>query len=713
MQDKRYILCGGTSSNDSRDQSRDLILQLSGKEGPGNVKLWVEDIHERMFSNIPTEFHDLLEIAAYVYTADQAIKRGSIRDDNFGEDWQRDLHFVIPVRNPDFWKSFAVNDALRSTLGFLSDDNYVFEFVRLEKDRTIQEYLEFNDTQQFFGTPDQVVMFSGGLDSLAGAIDEIINQKHRVVLVTHKPTPKRNTLFRTLNEKLRDKAGDYIPFHISVRANKSKGLNHEYTQRSRSFLFMAIGATIARMLGKKSVRFYENGVISLNLPVSAQVVGGRATRTTHPRAMKGFQDIVSLVAGETFTIENPFIWKTKAEVVEVITKAGCQDLIGHSMTCTHTWETDNQFTHCGTCSQCIDRRFAVIAAKADQFDPLSQYKVDIFTQSRGKDEDKIMVASYLERANQVKRLGDVAQFIARYSEVAGVVRYLDGQPAQVADRIFGLYKRHANEVNQALDEMGQRYFPLLRERTVPGDCIIRTATDPASAILVPATAIPEPEYYFRKRGNTWEARFRGKNRVVITNSDKGCEYINILLSKPNHDFEASDLVFASTFDATHLETGGLDLDEIAEGFTVTDGVPLGDAGEILDTRARRELKQRGRDLLDLIHDALELGNAEQAELLRAEAIEINKALEEGIGLGGRPRKAKDDRKRIRDSFSAAVKRALKRISEFDQPLADHLSASIKLGSVVSYRPADTVEWDVRQIVNEAEPKPAVLAESPA
>ena len=142
-------------------------------------------------------------------------------------------------------------------------------------------------------------------------------------------------------------------------------------------------------------------------------------------------------------------------------------------------------------------------------------------------------------------------------------------------------------------------------------------------------------------------------------------------------------------------------------------MPLGDAGEILDTRARRELKQRGRDLLDLIHDALELGNAERAEQLRAEAIEINKALEEGIGLGGRPRKAKDDRKRIRDSFSAAVKRALKRISEFDQPLADHLIASIKLGSVVSYRPTDTVEWDVRQIVNEAEPKPAVLAESPA
>ena len=97
--------------------------------------------------------------------------------------------------------------------------------------------------------------------------------------------------------------------------------------------------------------------------------------------MKGFQDIISLVAGEAFTVENPYIWKTKADVVKVITDAGCEDLIRHSMTCTHTWEMTNQHTHCGGCSQCIDRRFAVLAAKADQYDPVDHYKFDVFTVS--------------------------------------------------------------------------------------------------------------------------------------------------------------------------------------------------------------------------------------------------------------------------------------------------------------------------------------------
>ena len=235
MQDKRYIICGNAPTDGIEENpDRDLRLRLWGKDGPDKITLRIEDIHKKMSKDVPDSFQDLLEIATYVYSADQ------------------------------------------------------------------------------------VVMFSGGLDSLAGAIDEVLNEKHKVVLVTHKSTPKLNTRHRRLEKMIADKAGENAPLHIGVRVNKNKGLNCEYTQRSRSFLYVSIGATIAKMLNLKSVRFYENGVISLNLPVCAQVVGGRATRTTHPRVIQGFQEIISLVAGEPFTIENPYIWKTKAGVIEVI-----------------------------------------------------------------------------------------------------------------------------------------------------------------------------------------------------------------------------------------------------------------------------------------------------------------------------------------------------------------------------------------------------------
>ena len=38
--------------------------------------------------------------------------------------------------------------------------------------------------------------------------------------------------------------------------------------------------------------------------------------------------------------------------------------------------------HCGQCSQCIDRRFAILAAGQDEDDPEDAYKVDLLLDGR-------------------------------------------------------------------------------------------------------------------------------------------------------------------------------------------------------------------------------------------------------------------------------------------------------------------------------------------
>lgn len=703
MQDKRYILCGNASAKGiSDDPSRDLRLRLSGREGKGNITLRIEDIHSKMFHHVPTQFHDLLEIATYVYSADQAIKRGADDVDNFGDGWRRDLHFVVPVRNVEFWQSPKVLDALRSTLGFLTDDNYHFDFVRLEQDHPIQEYLEFNDAQQVYGLPEQVVMFSGGLDSLAGAIEEVLTQKRRVVLVTHKSTPKLNNRHRHLQSLLAAKAGDNVPIHISVRVHKTKGLNLEYTQRSRSFLYMSIGATIAKMLGLKSVRFYENGVISLNLPVCAQVAGGRATRTTHPKVMTGFQEIISLVAGEPFAIENPFIWKTKADVVEVITKAGCADLIQHSMTCAHTWEMTNEHTHCGGCSQCIDRRFAIVTAKAEPHDPIENYKIDVFTQSRDKGDDKILAAAYLERANQVKSLADVAQFISSYPEVNRVFRFLDGSTAQAAQRVFDLYKRHATDVTGAVDVLGKRYFTQIRERTLHGDCLLRTVYESASVISVPAVASSErrPDNVFRKRGGGWEARFLGRNEILLQGVDKGAAYINLLLAHPNRETSVYEIVCSYALNPVgSAADAGLGNDEMEDGFQITTGAPMGDAGVVADRTAVNQYRRKVQMLLTEKAEAEDEDDHERIDEIEEELAQIAAAITGAVGKGGRLRKVADKRKNVRDAFRNAVNRAITYIGQYDKALAEHLKSSIKHSNEVAYRPEITIAWDVRPVMN--------------
>ena len=74
-------------------------------------------------------------------------------------------------------------------LRFLSDDHYSFLFTPLPEGRTVQqEYLEFGDKDDWpFLNPERVVMFSGGLDSLAGVV-ESARKGGNLVLVSHRPS---------------------------------------------------------------------------------------------------------------------------------------------------------------------------------------------------------------------------------------------------------------------------------------------------------------------------------------------------------------------------------------------------------------------------------------------------------------------------------------------------------------------------------------------
>src|SRR4026208_1464693 len=122
---ERLVLCGGAKRAGGESTLR---LGLSGHSQ--NITLKLEDISKRLASNVPDLLIDLVEIATYVYCADQATSRGGEAQIGMGADWRRDLRFVIPVRNPRHWNRRDVSEALCSALSFLSDDNYTFEFEK-------------------------------------------------------------------------------------------------------------------------------------------------------------------------------------------------------------------------------------------------------------------------------------------------------------------------------------------------------------------------------------------------------------------------------------------------------------------------------------------------------------------------------------------------------------------------------------------------------
>ncbi len=681
MENEHIIVCGGQQPPAGIGK-KFLALNLWGGKGVANIKFHIEDIHSRLLQNVPERFVDLLEIAAYLYCFDQGFARVRMDVESFGSAWRRRFKVYVPVRDPDFWNDAEVKRTLTDTLNFLSDEFFDFRFSKAYKPPELQEYLDFKESAGAEQTAEQVMMYSGGLDSLAGAIDEIITQKRQVVLVSHRSTPKLLGVHRRLEAMIVEKAGQKRPVQMNVRVSKKIVLDEEdHTQRSRSFLFGSLGATVATVLGLKNLRFYENGVLSMNLPMTAQLVGARATRTTHPRVIRGFSRLFSLVAGETFTVENPFIWNTKGEVIRKIVDAGCDAMIEASTSCPHTRQASKEQTHCGACSQCIDRRFGVIAAEAEEFDPPSIYRMDVFTESRSKEEDKLMVAAYLERANQVAKLGNANDFMSKYTELGRVIRCMDGAPDSVAGRIFELYKRHATEVNETVDKMMGKYRREIRERTLPGDCLLRLVYESGSVTSLPVqTAEPMDKtivgaetktaaFVFRKAGSVWDVVFDGGSLFHIDDGF-GAKYLDYLLHRPNEVINAFDLE-----KAIRPAKGNARAKDSAQ--------------TAVDQQTKREAKEELPHLEAELETAEGEGDTAKVERLRGEIAKVKCVIGNENLLNG------DAGERARDNVRKAINKVVQKMrkgSKEEQAFGQHIGQFVSLGYEVCYNQPNENSW---------------------
>jgi 7-cyano-7-deazaguanine synthase in queuosine biosynthesis len=678
------IYCSGIKQPGGALSPQDLALNLWLKRGGWNLFLNLDQIHSQFYQNATPRFIDFLEIATYVYCADQVFKRGGLKDvDQFGADWRRHLHFHVPVRDIDFWNSQQTLSALEETLHFLSDDYYQFSFVYSKNAPELQGYLKFSNDDFSKTPPERVMMFSGGLDSLGGAIQESVIDKRKIMLVNHRSTKKLNTIHKTLMGKLIERAGDFAPDHMHVDINKKiKAHNREYTQRTRSFLFLALGSSVANMLELDSLRFYENGVISFNLPFSAQTVGSRSTRTTHPKVLHLYSELVSLIAGKPFKVENPFLWKTRGDIIKLIIDAGCSDLIQSSMSCAHVWESSKAQTHCGKCSQCIDRRIGMFAVGADKYDPESIYRTNVFLDAADKAEDQLLNAEFLERANRIGSIKDAMGFFQNYSELGRALQFIEGNSASALSRCYDLYQRHANEVTTALDILLQKHASAIRKRTLAADCMLRMVHESNTVTSAPAagSAVPvAPEniaetgaqYLFQKSGSVWKVRFNGASEFSI-NDTLGAKYIDYLLHHPGDVISSLELEQEINTAKAEVRT----VEVITQ--THDEKSLLEYAKECRKLRAElKKLEEEGR--------TVEAAEAED-RLTELERILKN---EDRAVLGDSGEKARGN---VRKAIGV-VQNSLKKMAEpgaksFALHISNHLSTGFKL----SYSPPEKIIW---------------------
>lgn len=318
-------------------------------------------------------------------------------------------------------------------------------------------------------------MFSGGLDSLAGAV-ETAEKGENLILVSHRTIATIEKRQRQLRDQLQAAYPEVKMLHIPVCLHLTK--NHrssEPTQRTRSFLFASLAAVVAHSTEAGGIRLFENGVVSINLPVADEVLGARASRTTHPRTLFDFEEFLSLVMKSSLIVDNPFIWNTKTDIVGKVAKSRDPSLIGLSRSCAHTMFTTKSRWHCGQCSQCIDRRIAVIAAKAEKFDQEKDYEVPVFSGPRKAGYDQNIAINYVRQARELKELG-ADRIVERYADqVIEANRFL-GNNQQSAQKICDLLERHGNIVSEVVSAQIAANSMKLFNGTLPESSLIRMIT---------------------------------------------------------------------------------------------------------------------------------------------------------------------------------------------------------------------------------------------
>ena len=289
----------------------------------------------------PPPVAGFLLAALGVWAGDKLLPRNSTPDA-----WTREIVLHLPTTPA--WIRLAPQ--LDRILNFLTGDRWTI------KPRESPLNLGFAAKWDQPWQPQAVALFSGGLDSLAGAIDQL-EAGQRLLLVSHHDYGQLAGVQQAL-------AAHYGPErvqHLNLRVQFPEA--PELTLRSRSLLFLALGLTAAAAFGPDTpLLIPENGWVSLNPPLTLNRLGPYTTRTTHPYFLEQLTRLWR-DAGINHPLVNPYPGLTKGELLaQGRNRELLQKLAPQSSSCARPvasrWRRQAG-GECGYCYPCLLRRAAL------------------------------------------------------------------------------------------------------------------------------------------------------------------------------------------------------------------------------------------------------------------------------------------------------------------------------------------------------------------
>lgn len=349
--------------------------------------------------------------------------------------YTRQISVTIGVHNLELFTSLT--NEFEQLLHWMTKDTWTILFVQKQSPVETQFSL-FNQTKTT-----TVSLWSGGLDALTGASITYYNSNNSTSFKVLSGNNPINTKYaKDLHEgyeRLSAKSTylTYEPMHSEYLGNSRKPINNYC--RSRGFAYVIIGSLFAKYMDCNKLNVYENGVGAINY--WQDVIS--SSMSVHPYTLNCLSKILSKVFDNEFTVENPFLFSTKSEMIR---KSKLPlELLLKSWSCDSVLRIKGQERRqCGYCSSCLLRRISLHAVYGEEYH-------EEFTPPK---DSETKLRQYLNSIENLTELGDkpIKKGLARKDifAFAESAWHEESSNSDFYERIRLMYKTFIHECETAM-----------------------------------------------------------------------------------------------------------------------------------------------------------------------------------------------------------------------------------------------------------------------
>src|SRR5262245_2124249 len=230
----------------------------------------------------------------------------------------------------------------------------------------------------------------------------------------------------------------------------------------------------------------------------------------------------------------------------------------------------------------------------------------------------------------------------------------------------------------------------VEQSSLPADAMLELQEPAVSGMTSSAAGRAAEHPLLEQEGDVWRITYDGT--TIGVRHSRGVALLSHLLRHPGEELQVQmldALVPSAGAGAERLPVNpdSLPIDGMSYG--------LGDAGPVIDDRARADYRRRLADLRAELEDAERCNDPGRAAVARREIEQLGDELRAATGLGGRTRRASSDADRMRLAVTRRIRAAIEQIGKLHPALGEHLERNVRTGFTCCYAPVEHSEHSRR------------------